>query len=282
MKYACFFSVISIGLTSATIAVAQVKITTGSTGTGKSNTIGNTTGSTTQNNATAATTENNVSASTTPSISQRPWFENSALRTELRMTPEQYRQLSGNYAAGWQQYSQEMARLNPNLAAQLRAQRVDALSQRFNSTFNQSLNQVYTDRTARRRYDQLYRQYQGYNAFSDPAVVQQLNLTPQQRQQFNRYHQQWNQSLTDFQNRFAEDRLGATSQFNNALRERQQQIEQTLTPAQRQAWSSYTGDPYNFSPDVYFPANQPATAAPVDATTISPQPQLQQPISPQP
>jgi len=185
-------------------------------------------------------------------VGQTPWFSNQSIRQQINLNDEQFNRLNKSYGESYSRYQQGVTGLGTNLTPEQRSQRMQGLQHDFNKTFSTSTNDIITDPQARTRYNQLYLQYRGYDAFSDPMVQEKLNLTDQQRQQFNRYQQDWNQSVGDLNRTYVNDREGTTKRFNEMRQREQERMQGVLTDQQRQTWRQMTGDPYNFQADVYF------------------------------
>jgi hypothetical protein len=201
-----------------------------------------------------------------------PWFNDPGARQQLNLNDNQFNQLnrayrnslnrrnlvagqdSGNAAARNQQQLQQRNRLNAgrgtdNAAAQRQLRQGNQTQ--FNGEFNSTLDQVFTDPQMRQRYDQLNRQYQGPNAFNDPQVQQQLNLTADQQRQLRRLSTQWRTQMNELRRAGRSD-PGMTQQQWSAMQQQyQSQLGGILTPTQQQAWFQMTGDQYNFPVDAY-------------------------------
>lgn len=186
------------------------------------------------------------------SIDQTPWFSNPTIRQQLQLNDDQFNQLNNAYTQSWNRYNQGVTGLDKSLAENERLQRQQELSGSFNKDFSTSIDGLLTDKAARQRYNQMDWQYRGYGAFNDPFVQTQLNLNDEQRQKFNKYHNEWNQQLNSWQRDFANDRDGVNSRFGNARKEWQNRIDSTLTPDQRTMWKDMMGKPVDFPADVYF------------------------------
>lgn len=194
----------------------------------------------------------NVQSGAYGGINQTPWFSNPTIRQQLQLNDDQFNQLNKGYTQSWSRYNQGLTGLDKTLADEQRIQRNQDLTGAFYKDFSKSTDGVFTDKTARQRYNQLDLQYRGYGAFSDPAIQQQLNLTDEQRQKFNKYHNEWNHQMHAWQRDFANDRDGVTSKFSDARKEWQNRINSTLTPEQRTMWNDMRGKPFDFPADVYF------------------------------
>ncbi len=196
--------------------------------------------------------------------SQTPWFSNPTIREQLQLNDQQYNQLHQNYQKSWTRYNQERNLFNDKLTPEQRLRREGELSTAFHKDFSPAVNSVLADTAARQRYNQLSWQYQGYNAFRDPTVQQQLNLNAAQQQQLNKYGTAWDQQLNAWRTEYPNDQEQIGKQLAEGRREMNQRINSTLTPAQRNSWSSLSGQPYDFHPDVYFPPE------PTPNTTLKP------------
>jgi hypothetical protein len=185
-------------------------------------------------------------------INQSPWFGNNATRQQLQINEQQYNQLNNNYQKAYSRYNDGLNGLDRNLTPQAREQRQMQLHDQFRQDFSAGTNDVYTDPTARQRFNGMDYQYRGYSAFNDPTVQKQLNLTDAQRQKFNQYGQDWNQQHSNWQQEYPRNQQLVGKQFSASRVQMQDRIKSTLTPDQQQQWNQMSGQPYNFTPDMYF------------------------------
>jgi len=188
--------------------------------------------------------------------SQTPWFSNQDIRQQLKLNDEQFNRLNKSYGESWNRYQQQLGELGKNLTDQQRSERMRNLERNFYNDFTSSTNQVFTDPAQRQRYNQLYWQYMGYNAFQDPTIQQKLNLTDEQRQKLEQYSRDWQRQMSDFNRSYQTDREGTTKRFNEARRQAMDRLNNILTKQQQQTWQQMVGDPYNFQPNAYFQSSQ--------------------------
>jgi hypothetical protein len=142
-------------------------------------------------------------------IGQTPWFSNQEIRQHFKLSDQQYNQLNKSYGESYGRYQDGMQTLDKDLTAEQRTQKMGELNQRFNKDFSTRVNEVFTDPQQRERYNQLYWQYQGYNAFSDPMVQEQLKLTGEQRQKLGQHGQEWQKQMNDLGRTYQTDRVNA-------------------------------------------------------------------------
>ena len=130
-------------------------------------------------------------------ISQNPFFNDPGARQQLNMNDNQYNTLNRAYQQAYGRYNEGLSGLrnNSNLNAQQRQQQIQQLRNQFNSEFGQSLNSTFSDPQMRARYDQLNRQFSGAEAFNDPTLQRQLNLSNDQRNQLRQLSNQWRNQL---------------------------------------------------------------------------------------
>jgi len=199
------------------------------------------------------------------SISQTPWFSSSDVRSQLKLTDEEYNKLNSAYTNAWNTYEREMQGLE-NVPAQQRAEDM----RKIRSTFNQSINQA-AQSTLKgdqlNRYNQLYLQYQGPEAFGDTAVSQKLNLTDAQKKAFSEYGNEYDENFNRIYGTTGSDRDTATRQYNEFRMQSQNRINDILTPEQRQTWTQITGQSFNFQP---FWMNQSSSTSGSTGTTTNP------------
>ena len=178
---------------------------------------------------------------------RRPFFTDPGARQQLNLNDNQFNSLNRAYQDAYGRYNNNLRGLNSNLNEQQRMQQMQQYQNQFQSDFGKSLDSTLTDRRARTRYDQLNRQFMGFNAFNDAGIQQQLNLTPQQRQQLQRMAGDWRRQLQT-----GRGNAGLTQeQWSQMSSQYWDQLNTVLTPQQRQSWSQATGERYSFSPNLY-------------------------------
>jgi len=178
-------------------------------------------------------------------ISQQPWFADQGVRQQLKLNDDQYNRLNKAWGTQYQTYSRGLGQLN-NVPQDQRSTRMNEMNQTFNQGFSSSYKDVLSPEQ-QQRYNQLYLQYQGYNAFNDPQVQRKLNLTDEQRQKLNQYSTQFQSQQNDINKSATSDRQGASKRFGQLRQRDQNWMNSFLTDEQRQTWRQMTGDPYNFS-----------------------------------
>jgi len=188
---------------------------------------------------------------------QTPWFADQSVRQQLKFDDNQFNKLNKSYGESWQRYQNQMSELNKNkdLTDAQRAQRMSDLQREFGTNFSSTTNQIITDPSQRERYNQMYWQYLGYDAFNDPMVQQKLNLTDEQKQKLGQYSREWSTQMNDYSRGYATDREGTSKKFNESRKQANERINSILTKEQQQSWRQMVGDPYNFEPSVYFQTN---------------------------
>jgi len=145
-----------------------------------------------------------------------------------------------------------MQSLGRNLTDQQRMARLRELEGNFNQQFSASVNNTLTDPRQRARFNQLGFQVRGLAAFDDPLVMQQLNLTPQQRQQITALHTAWNNEMQRVGTEFRTGDTGINGRLNEIRRQYDKRLNAILNEQQRQAWTQLVGEPFEFPADVFF------------------------------
>src|SRR5262245_36558061 len=84
------------------------------------------------------------------SIAPQPWYDNSAVQGQLRISADQLKRLNQAYQQRWTDYRNQLNRLRPDE----RAQRIQELNTGFNSDFNSVAGSI-LDRRQMPRYNQL-------------------------------------------------------------------------------------------------------------------------------
>jgi hypothetical protein len=180
-------------------------------------------------------------------ISPVPWFNNPSIRGELKLTPEQFKQLNTSYDQYYKRFQTGTSGLD-KLTPAHRAERINQLASTFNSDMatlvKEKLTPVQTE-----RFNQLYYQYRGYDALNDAPVLGKLELTDKQRDQLRKFAQEYEQKLTAIYGVLDKDREAATRSYMELRRATSQRIDTLLEAQQRRAWRNLTGSPYEFQPD---------------------------------
>jgi hypothetical protein len=185
---------------------------------------------------------------------RNPFFADPMVRRQLNMNDDQFNRLNQSRQEALTRFDQGIDGLGSNLTPQQRMQRIQQLEAQFNQQFGQSLDTTFTDRQVRTRFNQLNFQFQPFDAFRDPAVRQQLQLTPQQQRQMRTLANQWRQQLQRMRRAGNDiDPTVADQQFAELQLQFQQQMEGLLTPQQRQAWNQLIGERFTFPRSVFFP-----------------------------
>jgi hypothetical protein len=186
-------------------------------------------------------------------ISQTPFFTDPRARQQLNLNDRQYNVLNRAYQNAFSRYSQGVNSLNPNLTEQQRELQMQQLQAQFNKSLGGTVNSTFTNPQALSRYNQLNRQFMGFNAFDDPTIQQQLNLTPDQVRRLRALATLWGRKLQEFRRGVGNDLSSVdSSQWNRLWQQYATQLNEVLTPAQQQLWAQQVGQSFIFSPNVYF------------------------------
>jgi len=194
---------------------------------------------------------------TMPGITQTPWFSNMQVRQQLKLNDEQFNNLNKAYQQAYTTYQKDINGLDKTLPDAQRQQRMRDLEQNFYKDLGNSTNTIFTDPAQRQRYNQLYWQYQGYRAFSNPTIAEMLKLTPEQRDRFNQMQSDWTTQMGKLGPLYQTDKQAAIDQFGKLQAQNTERINSVLTPEQRTAWQQMAGMPFVFPPEMYFNLNTP-------------------------
>ncbi len=185
-------------------------------------------------------------------ITPTPFFNDPGVRQQLNMNANQYGTLSRTYQTAYSRYNRALNNLNPNLTEQQRMARIQQLQAAFNQQVSGTVNNTFNNPQMLERYNQLNRQYMGFNAFNNPTVQQQLNLSPQQLQQIRSLANSWRQQLQQFRQGAGNNLTNVDrNQWNELWMQYQNRLNSILTPQQQQTWMQQIGRPYTFSPSLY-------------------------------
>ena len=122
------------------------------------------------------------------------------------------------------------------------------LNRQYYGDWSKGAGSVFND-AQRARYQQLNYQYGGFNSFYDPAVQKQLNLTADQQRNLRAQWDWSDQQLQDINRVGATDPTKGTQMYRDYWTQRQERVNQFLTPDQQKEWRSIVGDPYTFRPN---------------------------------
>lgn len=183
---------------------------------------------------------------------QTPFFANPAVRQELQLNNQQFNRLNQNFLQNRQAFNARLDALQAqgNLTPAQRLQ----LAQQFNRQFSTGLNGVFTNQQNLNRFNQLTLQSQGFNAFLNPAIHQQLNLTADQQARLSVMASQWNSTLQHLTPEFRSNPGAVQPQLDRLQREQAQQLQLILNPQQLQTWRQLIGEPFSFPASTFFPA----------------------------
>lgn len=194
---------------------------------------------------------------------QNPWFFDPRIQQQLQLTDEQREQLRHLYSQFWGRYNQGLTGLQDQLGDAGTRLRRRELGQTLQNDFVGSINSLISDPLQRQRFGQLMLQYQGFNAFNDPTVQQRLDLTERQLEQLERLQQDWNEKMQALSDESPRAR-NIDARFNELRQEAGERIGNVLTDEQRRMWLEMLGTPFDFPPDIYFPATERPNQTPVD------------------
>lgn len=184
-------------------------------------------------------------------INQQPWFGDPGVRRQLNLNDQQFNTMNSRYGELYGQYRNDLNSLRQqNLPANELRQRTRDLEQRFNREFASGYNDYFPDAANRNRYQQLYWQYQGTGAFSDPQLQQRLNLNEEQQSRISDLENNWNTQMQRWSNLPENQRTDES--FREMQSRRSKQLQEILNEQQLREWNSLTGDPYDFPSSVYF------------------------------
>jgi len=202
-------------------------------------------------------------------ISQNPFFNDPGVRQQLNLNDNQFNNLNRAYQTAYARYNQALNNLDANLTPQQREQQMLRLQNQFNTDLNQSVNSTFTDPQLRNRFGQLNRQFQGFNAFNEPGIQRQLNLTNEQRNQIRQLAAQWRTQLQQFSRGDGTDSGSVNitpEQWSQLSSQFYDQLNSILTPQQQQQWNQLTGQRYNFPASAYLRGMGNNTRAGVNGT----------------
>lgn len=186
-------------------------------------------------------------------VRQSPFFTDPGVRRQLNMNESQFNTLNRAYQNAYGRYNQNVRRLNNNLTPQQRQLQMQAFANQFQDEFGRTLDTTFTDPRYRARYDQLNRQYMGFNAFNNPRIQRQFNLTPQQMVQIRQLASVWREQLNRMRGQDGNFNINNVDQQQWAALYNQywDQVNAVLTPEQQQLWTQFVGQRYTFPPQVY-------------------------------
>ncbi len=190
-------------------------------------------------------------------VSRTPFFTDPGVRQQLNLNDTQFNSLNKAHQNAYIRYNQAINNLNPNLTPEQRMLQMQQFQAQFNQDLTGTVNSTLTNPQVVSRFNQLNRQFMGFNAFNDPTVRRQLNLTPEQVRQLRTLSNNWRQQLQQFRRGAGNDlQTVDQSQWNQLQQQYAAQLNGVLTPEQQQLWAQQTGQPHMFSPNVYLGEQQ--------------------------
>jgi hypothetical protein len=171
------------------------------------------------------------------------------------MNNTQFNSLNRAYQNAYNRYNQATRNLNPNLNEAQREQQLQQMQSQFNSDMAGTVNGTFNNPQMLNRYNQLNRQFMGFNAFNDPSIRRQLNLSADQLRQLRTLNNNWRQQLQQFRRGAGNDLSNVNQQqWTQMWQQYATQLNGVLTPDQQQTWAQLVGQPYTFSPNVMYGA----------------------------
>jgi hypothetical protein len=175
-------------------------------------------------------------------INKTPWFQDPAIRKELGVDELQFQALNQAYSKIFGGFQDRLGGLDRLSEAQ-RAERLRELSLSFNAEVNRAAAQALKEQQVQ-RFNQLFLQQQGFDAFTDPRLQRQLSLTDQQLQQLRKFGDAFDRDMQGlFRDPSSED---ARRRFDALAKLRAEQINSILNAQQQQAFQQMLGQPFNF------------------------------------
>jgi len=191
-------------------------------------------------------------------MNQTPFFSDPGVRQQLNMNDTQFNTLNRNYQDAVARFNEQVNRLSPGLTADQRALQMDRLTQQFNQSLSGNLNSTLGNPQTVNRFNQLNRQFTGLNAFNDPTIRQQLNLSPDQVRQLRTVQNNFRQQLQQFRRGAGNDLNSVDqTQWNQVMGQYVSTLNNILTPEQQQMWQQQVGQPFTFSPTLFMNQQMP-------------------------
>lgn len=260
------------GATNRAAAAGTAGINTNGTpglGRGTVNGTGRTNGAAGLNNANARANMNGQ----VDSISQTPFFSDPGVRQQLNLNDTQFNTLNRNYQNAVARFNEAVNRLSPGLTPEQRELQVQRLQQQFNQSLAGTTSSTLTNPQTLNRFNQLNRQFSGFNAFNDPTIRQQLNLSPDQLRQLRTVQNNFRQQLQQFRRGAGNDLNSVDqTQWNQVMGQYVSTLNNILTPEQQQMWQQLVGQPFTFSPTLFMNQQMPEgnVGTPTQAGTVVP------------
>jgi len=191
-------------------------------------------------------------------MNRTPFFSDPGVRQQLNLNDTQFNTLNRNYQDAVARFNEQVNRLSPGLTPDQRNLQIERLQQQFNQSLAGNLNSTLTNPQTLNRFNQLNRQFTGFNAFNDPTIRQQLNLSPDQLRQLRTVQNNFRQQLQQFRRGAGNDLSSVDQgQWNQVWQQYVSTLNNVLTPEQQQAWQQMVGQPYTFSPNLFMTQQMP-------------------------
>jgi hypothetical protein len=209
------------------------------------------------NSATANTSTsaalNNSMVGPAPFVNQNAFFTDPGVRQQLNLNANQFNTLNRAHQNAFLRYQRAVNSLNPNLTEQQRIATLQQLQAQFNADLSGTVNSTLTNPQTLNRFNQLNRQFMGFNAFNDPTIRQQLGLTQDQLTRIRALSNDVRRQLQQFRRGAGNDLSSVNmDQWNQIWATYGTQLNTILTPQQQQLWAQQIGRPFVFSPNTVF------------------------------
>ena len=167
-------------------------------------------------------------------------YQNADIRRSLNLTDDQFTRLNSANDQLRQRYLEQSGRLN-SLPTAERAAEIQKLQAGLRDDFYRSAAGIFTPEQLQ-RYRQLDYQNQGLNAFANPEVRRNLNLTDEQVRKLQEFQAQTTaQSAATNSSPAGRDSSTPYPIFREPTFGRTSAV---LNPEQREAWLKMLGEPY--------------------------------------
>jgi hypothetical protein len=176
-----------------------------------------------------------------------PLYRMNDVAKTLTLTPDQINRLNQATTDLQTRYARDYTTIQNLKDPDLTTRTQDWL-RNYSSGWNNAARDIFNERQMN-RYNELWRQYHGFNTFTDPDLQERFKLTEQQRTQLREGIDWSNSQLRSIYDKARTDPAAATTLYNQYWKDRHDRLYKILTPDQQRIWGQMIGEPYNFQPN---------------------------------
>lgn len=169
-------------------------------------------------------------------------LRNASVQKEIKATEDQVSKLNA-LAEDLQAKGRENFEKLRDLGDDERREKMQEYARTTQAEINKGLAEILKPEQSK-RFHQIQAQSAGIQAFSMPRVAEALKLTDEQKEKLRELNMSQFQAMGELREQFQNDREGAMKKMAEIRKEGMTKAVALLTDAQKDAWKTLTGDPF--------------------------------------